>query len=116
MEVPIRSNDLKGDRDEGSFAGWRQLVGGSSDLYSPTTWIYITAAGAGKATLVYRYWGVSGSAIVEDEARQVITAVTPSLMAKLVGTVHGSFSTRRVSCSTAFPRRIAQFRGGLDFQ
>ncbi|MBQ0031648.1 MAG: alpha/beta hydrolase, partial [bacterium] len=64
-----------------SFAGWRQLVSGSSDSYSPTTWIYITAEGAGKATLVYRYWGVSGSAIVEDEARQVITAVNPSLMA-----------------------------------
>ena len=63
-----------------SFAGWRQLVSGSSDSYSPTTWIYITAAGAGKATLVYRYWGVSGSSIVEDEARQVITAVNPSLM------------------------------------
>ena len=64
-----------------SFAGWRQLVGGSSDSYSPTTWIYITAADAGKATLVYRYWDVSGSAIVEDEARQVISSIDPPLMA-----------------------------------
>ena len=62
-----------------SFAGWRQLVGGSSDSYSPTTWIYITAADAGKATLVYRYWGVLDGMIVEDEARQVITAIAPTI-------------------------------------
>ena len=62
-----------------SFAGWRQLVGGSSDSYSPTTWIYITAADAGKATLVYKYWGVLDGKIVEDEARQVITAIAPTI-------------------------------------
>lgn len=78
--VELANSDGGGSLDL-SFAGWKHLVGGSSDSYSPQTPVYITASGAGSATLVYRYWAVIDGKFVEDEARQVITAVAPPVRA-----------------------------------
>ena len=64
-----------------SFAGWRQMVGGSTDQYSSQTPVYVTSASTGTVTLVYRYWGVADGELVEDEARQVISSVDPLILA-----------------------------------
>lgn len=63
-----------------SFAGWRRLVGGSTDRYSSQTPIYVTSTSAGTAALVYRYWGVFDGKLVEDVARQTISSVDPLMM------------------------------------
>lgn len=78
--VELANSDGGGSLDL-SFAGWKHLVGGSSDSYSPQTPVYITASEAGSATLVYRYWAVIDGKFVEDEARQVITALNPQIRA-----------------------------------
>ena len=78
--VELANSDGGGSLDL-SFAGWKHLVGGSSDSYSPRTPVYITASEAGSATLVYRYWTVIDGKFVEDESRQVITALSPPIRA-----------------------------------
>ena len=62
------------------ISGWRRLVGGSSQSYSPVTPIYVTSAAKGAATLRFGYWCVVDGKIVQDWQSQEITSVEPPLL------------------------------------
>ena len=62
------------------ISGWRRLVGGSSQSYSPVTPIYVTSAAKGAATLRFGYWCVVDGKVVQDWQSQEITSVEPPLL------------------------------------
>ena len=64
-----------------TMAEWRRMTGHADDSGVPTTYVQLLVPRTGKATLVLHYWNViDGEGFVEDEARQVVTAINPPLL------------------------------------
>ena len=64
-----------------TMAEWRRMTGHADDGSVPSVNVRLLVPRVGKATIVLHYWNVIDGWFVEDEARQVVTAVNPPLLA-----------------------------------